>query len=126
MRLIVAKRRTVQKFFQNECEKNIFIKEKNYQKYSKRIASQIHNYGSNLILDSNDLLNMKSDEWEKYYNFEIIVDESRTPDTINLPIRFQMPVAPLFTGSSFVSKIQSMTISLEQRDLNGILNVFNS
>ena len=126
MRLIVAERRAYQMFFKDEYEKSSFPEEKRQLKDPECTVNDNRKRASKLDLNSNDLMKMRSDEIERYYNFNINVDEIRKQETTNSPIRFQLRTAPLFTGTTFASSIEFITISLEEEDLIAISNIYNS
>ena len=123
IQFIVGKRRKLQKFFANSIEESDFIEEKKQQKkYTKEPTPK---YKSNVNYDASELIKMKTKEIQEIYNFDIICNENRTEQNINTPIEFEIDVAALLNGTSFVSSTESMKITISPRILNSILIEFN-
>ena len=84
-----------------------------------------HKYKSKFDIDSRILVNMDTQNIKQIYNFDVICDEVRTAENINLPIHFQLQVAPLLNGTSYTSTIEYIDITISRQILSNILNEFN-
>ena len=126
IRFIVAQRRTPQKFFQSDSEKENFIKDKKEQKVPSCISNENFKYNeSDINYSSDELKEMKSSDIEGIYTFNIICDEIRTEENIDDPIEFQLQAAPLCYGTSYNSDRENIHITITGAFLNDILLEFN-